>query len=166
MTCLTPVPECSCVAAKVVVDALDSNRLIQFLMGLNDVYDSIRAQVLLMEPLPSTNKAYSMILRVEKQREVNLTYIGAQDNSALLTRAKQGRGRGNNHAKGKFNQNMGTGKRRASGSDKGGRYCDYCGTHMSEIHAFSLMGILIGINSTRATKKAQMLPNLSRLRIL
>lgn len=63
---LTPVPECSYGAAKVISEALDSNRLIQFLMGLNDAYDSIRGQILLMEPLPNANKAYSMVLRVEK----------------------------------------------------------------------------------------------------
>lgn len=42
LTCLTPVPECSCGAVKVISEAYDSNRLIQFLMGLNDAYDSIR----------------------------------------------------------------------------------------------------------------------------
>lgn len=71
LNCLTPVPECSCGSAKTMADVLDATILIQFLMGLNDAYDSVRAQILLMEPLPSANKAYSMVLRVEKQREVN-----------------------------------------------------------------------------------------------
>lgn len=62
LTYLTPVPECACGAAKVMSDTIDSNRLMQFLMGLNDMYDSIIGQILLMEPLPSVNKAYSLIL--------------------------------------------------------------------------------------------------------
>lgn len=66
LNCLTPVPECTCGSAKLVANAFDSSILIQFLMGLNDAYDSIRGQILLMEPLPSANKAYSMVLRVEK----------------------------------------------------------------------------------------------------
>ncbi|KAL0428387.1 UNVERIFIED_CONTAM: hypothetical protein Slati_3013500 [Sesamum latifolium] len=38
-------------------------------MDLDENYDHIRNQILLMEPLPSVNKPYSMVLRVEKQRE-------------------------------------------------------------------------------------------------
>ncbi|KAL0423854.1 UNVERIFIED_CONTAM: hypothetical protein Sradi_0920200 [Sesamum radiatum] len=41
-----------------------------FLMGLINAYDHVRSQVLLMDPLPTVGKAYSMFLRVEKQREV------------------------------------------------------------------------------------------------
>lgn len=49
---------------------LSQNKLIQFLVGLNDNYDSIRGQILVLDPLPSVNKAYSMILRVEKHKVV------------------------------------------------------------------------------------------------
>lgn len=37
LACVTLVPECSCSSAKAVADSLDSNKLIQFLIGLNDV---------------------------------------------------------------------------------------------------------------------------------
>ena len=40
-------------------------------MGLNDAYDHIRNQIQVMDPFSSIGKAYSMILQVEKQREVN-----------------------------------------------------------------------------------------------
>lgn len=83
---LTPVPECTCGTARTITDALDSNRLIQFLMGLNDTYDSIRGQILLMEPLPNANKAHAMILRFEKQWEVNQSYLGNQENNAVTFR--------------------------------------------------------------------------------
>jgi len=39
-------------------------------MRLNDSYDAIRSQILLLDPLPGINRAYSMIQRVEKQRQV------------------------------------------------------------------------------------------------
>lgn len=39
-------------------------------MHLNDSYDTIRGQILLMDPLPQINKAYSMIQQVENQRQV------------------------------------------------------------------------------------------------
>ncbi|KAL0324941.1 UNVERIFIED_CONTAM: hypothetical protein Sradi_5063400 [Sesamum radiatum] len=50
----------------------ESTQLMQFLMGLHEVYDSKRSQVLMMDPLSDVEKAYSMILTVEKQRSVNL----------------------------------------------------------------------------------------------
>ncbi|KAL0324695.1 UNVERIFIED_CONTAM: hypothetical protein Scaly_2436600 [Sesamum calycinum] len=43
----------------------------QLLIGLDDPYDHIRSQVLAIEPLPSVNKAFVMVERVEKQRKLN-----------------------------------------------------------------------------------------------
>lgn len=52
-------------------------------MGLNDAYDHVRNRILLLNPLPTVNKAYSMILRVKKQREVhNVTEL--TEASAML----------------------------------------------------------------------------------
>ncbi|XP_019053968.1 PREDICTED: uncharacterized protein LOC104601120 isoform X1 [Nelumbo nucifera] len=72
LVCMQPIPQCTCKnctcgVAKNVSDLACSNRLMQFLMGLSDDFDHVRNQILMMEPLPSVNKAYSMILRVEKQ---------------------------------------------------------------------------------------------------
>ncbi|GKA04792.1 cysteine-rich receptor-like protein kinase 8, partial [Tanacetum coccineum] len=44
-------------------------RLIQFLMGLDESFANIRGQILLMQPLPTTTKAYGMLRQEEKQRE-------------------------------------------------------------------------------------------------
>lgn len=60
LACLTPVLECSCGAARTIYETLDFGKLVQFLMGLNDAYDSIRGQILLQEPLPIVNKAYTL----------------------------------------------------------------------------------------------------------
>lgn len=38
-------------------------------MGLDECYSNIRGQILLMKPLPTAAKAYSMIRQEEKQRE-------------------------------------------------------------------------------------------------
>ncbi|XP_068339019.1 uncharacterized protein [Pyrus communis] len=48
----------------------ETNRLMQFLMGLNESYSAIRGQILLMNPLPSYRQAYSSIIQEEKQREL------------------------------------------------------------------------------------------------
>lgn len=129
--CLTPVPECSCGYAKTMAETLDSTRLIQFLMGLNDAYDSIRGQILLLEPLPNVSKAYAMVLRVEKQREVNQVYTNNQENNAFLVKMQQSnnyRGRG----RGRSNQSSGRGRGR--NNDRSGKFCDFCNTpgHLHE----------------------------------
>ncbi|XP_039145721.1 uncharacterized protein LOC120282957 [Dioscorea cayenensis subsp. rotundata] len=46
----------------------DQQKLMQFLMGLNETYNAIRGQILLMNPLPSIRQAYSLVTQEEKQR--------------------------------------------------------------------------------------------------
>ncbi|GAA0146183.1 transmembrane signal receptor [Lithospermum erythrorhizon] len=45
-------------------------RVMQFLLGLNDEYEAIGNQILLMDPLPSVSKYKSMVVNMEKQRQV------------------------------------------------------------------------------------------------
>ena len=42
----------------------------QFLMGLNETYSQIRGQVLLLDPLLSINKVYSLLIQDESQRSI------------------------------------------------------------------------------------------------
>ena len=73
----------------------DQQKLMQFLMGLNDSYSAIRGQILLMNPLPSVRQAYSSVSQEEKQRLLSST-ITATDlpNSAAM--AVRGNFSGNN----------------------------------------------------------------------
>ena len=41
-----------------------------FLMGLNDTYAAVRGQILLMDPIPSLSKVFSLLLQDEKQIKV------------------------------------------------------------------------------------------------
>ncbi|XP_033511169.1 uncharacterized protein [Nicotiana tomentosiformis] len=50
--------------------SLEDRRLIQFLMGLNDIYAQAEGNILMMNPLPSIDIAYSLLLQDENQREV------------------------------------------------------------------------------------------------
>ncbi|XP_019266335.1 PREDICTED: uncharacterized protein LOC109243798 [Nicotiana attenuata] len=50
--------------------AEQDRRLIQFLMGLNEVYTTVRGSILMMNPLPSMAHAFSLLIQEEKQREV------------------------------------------------------------------------------------------------
>lgn len=49
-------------------------KLMQFLMGPNESYSAIRWQILLLNPLPDFTKAYSSIMKEEKQRSLRATH--------------------------------------------------------------------------------------------
>lgn len=63
---LNPFPICNYRASKELMEMEDNDKLRQFLMGLNNAYNHRKNQLLLMDPLPLVNKAYSMILCLEK----------------------------------------------------------------------------------------------------
>ncbi|XP_068319168.1 uncharacterized protein [Pyrus communis] len=46
-------------------------RLMQFLMGLNDVHDTVRTTILMMTPLPNIHQAYSFVSNHEQQRQLS-----------------------------------------------------------------------------------------------
>lgn len=71
LTCLRSFPICEYGASKEITEISEGDRLVLFLMGLNNSYVSVRNRILLMDPLPSVNKVFSLILRVEKQIKVS-----------------------------------------------------------------------------------------------
>ena len=86
-------------------------RSIRFLTGLNDNFDLVRSQILLMNPLPTLNKIFSMVMQHERQFRSSIPV----DESKILINSvnkSQGRGRGNG------------GSSYASGSK---RQCSFCG---------------------------------------
>ncbi|KAL2240874.1 UNVERIFIED_CONTAM: hypothetical protein Sindi_0728600, partial [Sesamum indicum] len=89
LACTTPVPKCTCTpgcsytAAKESAEIKSSDQLMQFLMGLNDTYGHVRSQILMMEPYPNVRKAFSMVLRVEKQNEEDTKPQHASQNVAM-----------------------------------------------------------------------------------
>ncbi|KAK4382022.1 Retrovirus-related Pol polyprotein from transposon RE2 [Sesamum angolense] len=64
-------------------DQATFTKLIQFLMGLSGTFHHFHDQLLVMYPVQTVNKDYSMVLRVEKQREVNVDCTNTMDNAAM-----------------------------------------------------------------------------------
>ncbi|KAL2240899.1 UNVERIFIED_CONTAM: hypothetical protein Sindi_0731100 [Sesamum indicum] len=69
-----------------VAKAAAITQLMQFLMALNKVYDGVRLQLLVMDPVPSINKAYSITQCVEKQKWVQMELGDNVENVALSVR--------------------------------------------------------------------------------
>ena len=42
----------------------------QLLMGLNESYNTVRSNILMMTPLPNVRQAYSLLVQEEMQRQV------------------------------------------------------------------------------------------------
>ncbi|XP_011101953.1 uncharacterized protein LOC105179992 [Sesamum indicum] len=78
----------------------------------DDAYDHVLNQILLMDPLPSIGKAYSMIARVEKQRQLNSAVQGLDREEIMTIQIQDSRKQG-------F-------MKRKSFADKKQMYCDNC----------------------------------------
>lgn len=62
--------KCNCGMFARILDAENRSRLMQFLMHLNSDYDVVKSQILATKPLLNVNKAYQIVLQVEKQKQV------------------------------------------------------------------------------------------------
>ncbi|XP_059302469.1 uncharacterized protein LOC132054488 isoform X2 [Lycium ferocissimum] len=67
---MVPAPGCNCSKSKAFVEHLQKMKLFQFLMGLNDAYSQARSQILMMNPMPNVNQAYSLVISDESQKAV------------------------------------------------------------------------------------------------
>ncbi|KAM6569332.1 hypothetical protein CsatB_017317 [Cannabis sativa] len=75
-----PNTTCSCGAMKIFLDYYNRNQVLQFLTGLNESYASVRAQILLNEPLPNLSRVFAMIVQEERQRT-----LGSSENPPLAS---------------------------------------------------------------------------------
>ncbi|OIS96041.1 hypothetical protein A4A49_58679, partial [Nicotiana attenuata] len=58
---LAPLPSCDCEESRPYVDHLVRQRLLQFLMGLNESYSHVRSAVLLKRPILTVSQAYAVV---------------------------------------------------------------------------------------------------------
>ena len=108
------VCECNCENGRFNSERDQRKRLIQFLMGLDECYANIRGQILLMNPMPTVAKAYSMIRQEEKQREGN--GIKTTPSAALSAHTNASRNFYNNNTR--FGRNFNNGDSTARGSSQ------------------------------------------------
>ncbi|XP_014503203.1 uncharacterized protein LOC106763539 [Vigna radiata var. radiata] len=86
---LRPIPNCTCKIpcsselSKISLKYREIEHVICFLKGLNDTYNIVRTQILLMEPLPNINRIFSLIMQQERQERSNTT---SQNHTAETTR--------------------------------------------------------------------------------
>ncbi|CAO2829099.1 unnamed protein product [Amaranthus hypochondriacus] len=77
--------QCSCNFLKRLLDFDNEEKLMQFLLGLNSGFDTSTTQILTQDPLPTINKAYSMLQQIEKQKEICGTLDLGTKSSAMAS---------------------------------------------------------------------------------
>ncbi|XP_075491274.1 uncharacterized protein LOC142529589 [Primulina tabacum] len=77
-------PICTCGSIKEVAVYLETQKTMKFLTGLNESYAGVRSNTLLLDPLPTVNKAYSPVLRHEKQAEATTGKSQDQPEAAVF----------------------------------------------------------------------------------
>ena len=88
---LSPFPSCTCGKCicninKRLIDLQVRESVMKFLMGLNDSFSQVQSQVLLMDPIPSLSKVYSLLIQEETQRSVPNTFFAKVDSTALAAK--------------------------------------------------------------------------------
>ncbi|KZV48565.1 hypothetical protein F511_32101 [Dorcoceras hygrometricum] len=66
-----PTSVCNCGSMKEWIAYQNQECVMHFLMGLNESYAQIRAQVLMMEPLPIISKVFALVVQEERQRSIH-----------------------------------------------------------------------------------------------
>ncbi|KAL4620596.1 hypothetical protein ACB092_06G166600 [Castanea dentata] len=67
---LEPLPECSYGAMKTLSATHDKAYVMQFFMGLNENFETIRTQIMMYEPFPSISKVYALVFQEESHRNI------------------------------------------------------------------------------------------------
>jgi hypothetical protein len=63
------------------------DQIIQFLSGLNENFSVVKTQVLLMDPLPTINKVYSLVVQEESNFAISNPVAPNSDESNVLVNA-------------------------------------------------------------------------------
>ena len=62
----------------------------QFLVGLNELYNQIQGWILLIDPFPSINKVYSLLIQDESQRSIGHSNCAYEESIALVVKSLAG----------------------------------------------------------------------------
>ncbi|XP_022891973.1 uncharacterized protein LOC111406837 [Olea europaea var. sylvestris] len=82
---------CTCGGLKKVNERMENERLMQFLMGLNETYATIRGTILMISPLPDTRKAFSITLQHEWQLDIASCHEGTNGNFQAMAVNQSGK---------------------------------------------------------------------------
>ncbi|KAL3355236.1 hypothetical protein AABB24_019364 [Solanum stoloniferum] len=137
---LMPCPGCACEVSKAYAVHFEYQRLMQFLLGLNESYNQCRSQIMMLDPAPGINKAYSLVMSEESRRilgKSNAVGIGSDNitstNSGGLTDSMAFFSNGRGHMPRKGSNSSGSNppsganfRTHQKANNNSTLFCDYC----------------------------------------
>lgn len=75
---------CTCGAMRNFTETHQQEHVMKFLIGLNESFSNVRAQIILQDPLPSLNKVFALVTREERQQEIRPAKI---ENAIFLAKS-------------------------------------------------------------------------------
>lgn len=135
---LIEITTCTCGdSVSILLKFIRDQQIMQFLCGLNESYDAVKATILLKSPTPELNEVYHMLLTEESQRNLKSNAGVSQDSMAFAA------GKGFNNYRQNWNPNPGAGSLYGkgnststakgssslmnSGNGRGRPICEHCG---------------------------------------
>lgn len=117
-------PSYECGKSKDYTDSMFRRKLLQFLMGLNDSYSQAHSEIFMMNPPPSVNRCYAMIVQDESQKSLGgEIHRGSEDNDhTTLLINRHGSEFGGTGSRGRGGRVYGNSQKQQRG---GSSYCDY-----------------------------------------
>ncbi|GJZ46008.1 putative RNA-directed DNA polymerase [Tanacetum coccineum] len=103
---LVSLPECSCDTADKLKSHNQLIRLMQFLMGLDDVYASVRSNILITDPIPDVKSAFATLSRDESHGNSTMHNVKTSS-TAFVARSNNDWSGNRNNQNRRFNQNRG-----------------------------------------------------------
>lgn len=125
---LMPCPSCACEVSKTYATHFEQQRLMQFLLGLNETYNQCRSQLMMMDPRLNVNKAHFLVITEECQRVLgksNIASIEATDPGQPLdavTFFSSSKG----HTSGSGSSSHSGSSFKPHRTSNNNLYCDYC----------------------------------------
>ncbi|XP_010323516.1 uncharacterized protein [Solanum lycopersicum] len=143
---------CTCGAKEIFYKCEQDRRIVQFRMGLNEIYTLIRGSILMMNPLPAMEQVFSLLVQDERQRETNPSNHLTLDSTALHDAIDK---------RTRYNTNYSTNN--STNLKYKDRFCSYCTRtcHLIEkcyhVHGYP-PGHNNSLNQNRNTQSAQREP--------
>ncbi|CAI9094675.1 OLC1v1030453C1 [Oldenlandia corymbosa var. corymbosa] len=74
------------VIRKLIDDRATEDKSMEFMMGLSEVFEAEKNQILMIDPIPNVHRIYSMILKAEKTHQVSINVAAGTENSAMINK--------------------------------------------------------------------------------
>lgn len=135
LSSIAPVLNYYCEIGKLIAKENMKDKVSTFFFGLNENYEHLMDQIMLMDPVSSIDKVYSMLVAAERKRSVYQNISEQFDATVMIaqsggfgreTASKAGANWNNGGASWSGNKNKG-GFPRRSKEEKAKLICDHCG---------------------------------------